>query len=238
MGLLFLFLAKLPPELKEKILEHIRIQPKLNGECPNFRNNHGIEYVILSNKIKVIPSKAFSGCCSLKWIYFSLNIITIEDYSFEKCTNLEFVDLSRLERLTSIGKYSFEECDILRYVIFPRSLKVIRFASFRSCQSLKTVDLRKSRKLQMIGRHAFINCSSLEKVYFPASLEKIRHNAFENCEILTHVEVAPNNKLKTIEKEAFKNCSELESVFYAPRIGDGVFDGCPKFHKKLKERLG
>ena len=82
----------------------------------------------------------FSGCSSLKEVYFTPdNIATeVDDRAFEGCTSLEKIDFTRKSnnKLT-IGYMVFDNCPSLKEIIWGSNVKC--YSSFYSCKNLEKV---------------------------------------------------------------------------------------------------
>lgn len=132
--------------------------------------------------------------------------ITIGSRAFQKCANLETLDVRGVER---IGHDAFGNCtklhtvrlsdvknildgafyDCVKLTSVQISAKEIGSAAFKRCGSLKTLDLRGVEK---IGSFAFDSCTSLTEVTFDKSLKFIGSYPFTWCRALKKVNVPHN----------------------------------------------
>lgn len=157
--------------------------------------------------------QAFKDNFTIKKLSFASgsNLEIIEDGALYSCKNLQSVDLSNCNKLTTIQKNAFNECSSLSSVKFPNSssidssLKVISEGAFFSCKNLQSVDLSNCNKLTTIEKHAFYGCSSLSLLKFPSrsSLQTIGASSFFGCNGLEGSVLTIPESVRTIEHQAF-----------------------------------
>lgn len=93
-----------------------------------------IEGVYVSKNIKTIGNSAFSGCKSLKNVFFlGTQEVTIGNYCFEDCTALQRVVLS--VNTTKIGDGCFSNCKSLKKIYIPKTVTEIGVNPFSGCAS-------------------------------------------------------------------------------------------------------
>ena len=138
-----------------------------------FKNNTKITSVILPETIKIIGSRAFSGCTNLKSIIIPNSVRSVTEAS---------------TTATTVNSW-FDGCKNLHRVIFADGgaddFTDIGYALFKNCTSLTSIVIPKNVKT--IGKEAFINCSSLSSIVIPVSVTSIDDDAFANCSNLSTI---------------------------------------------------
>lgn len=97
-----------------------------------------VEVLNLPTTVRMISGSAFSGNTKIKEINCASNIVEIGAYAFNKCTNLQTVNIPNI---TSIGNFAFADCNKIT------SLKLDNVTT--------------------IGNNAFVNCSRLTSLFLP-----------------------------------------------------------------------
>ena len=167
------------------------------------------------SKLTAIEEFSISYCLKLKNISFKnqLNLITIPNNAFHKC--------SKLERI------SFCECIELKSISIPSGIKYINDYGFYNCSKLETISIPSS--VESIGIYSFYGCISLISIKLPSQLKEISSNLFEGCSKLKSITILSN--ISKIEDFAFLNCSNLEYVQYfgteEPNVSQNTFQGFP-----------
>ena len=131
-----------------------------------FKGCISLKYIYAPNVTEIV-SKIFFDCDSLTFITdkhptkneemgaFFPNLIKIDERCFEGCSNLETVNLPKVETL---GNYVFSDCSNLETVSLPN--------------------------VRILGSYAFSYCSNLKNVYLPL-ITSFPIGAFAYCENLT-----------------------------------------------------
>ena len=141
--------------------------------------------------------------------YIISNAKTIKGYKFNKCKDLQRVELSAVEVLEEC---SFCECEQLSEVKLPiANNTIIKACAFKGCSKLKNINLE---KVTNIGSRAFIGCESLESIDL-SSAKEVGGGAFENCGSLHIVDLSSVEKLG---EGAFSGCEGIEEV----TLGDNL----------------
>lgn len=184
----------------------------------------GLTSVALPQGLKKISEGAFTAV-PLKKIDIPTSIVTIGDYSFYDCDELESVTLT--SEIETIGSYVFAGCDrLVTADLSSARLKSVSEAAFANCVSLKEVKF--SAATTTICDMTFMNCVALESIALPSELRKIGERAFYGC-ALTYIELPVG--VETVEEFAFAASPKLESVIIkgnTTELCDGAFFYCPK----------
>lgn len=76
-----------------------------------------LESVNLHEGLKKIGKYAFYNEAALTEVKFPVSLVTIDDYAFNKCTGLTYIDIGG-ENLEYVGEFAFAECTAAKYVVF------------------------------------------------------------------------------------------------------------------------
>ena len=84
-------------------------------------SNTVLKEVVISEGIKIIGEKAFSGCSALTSVTIPDSVTTIGNGAFSGCTSLQSIALP--DSITSIGDYAFASCSGLQSITLPDGIK-------------------------------------------------------------------------------------------------------------------
>ena len=116
-------------------------------------------YGVLFDKNKTILIRYPAGNARTEY-FVPDSVITIDDYAFEYCANLESITMP--DSVISIGYAAFTDCSSLISITIPDSLTIIRNMTFRYCTNLESIIIPNS--ITSIGPNAFTYCSNLESI--------------------------------------------------------------------------
>lgn len=185
--------------------------------------------VVIPSNITAIGYAVFAGR-SIKKVTIPASVVSIADYAFVSCTNLEsviFADISN-SNLTTIGNVVFQGCSSLKSLVFPDSVTDMGLYSFQSCSSLESVSL--SKNLKTFDINSFQYCSALTELTIPNCVTIIEDYCFSGCDSLTTL-IIPDS-VTTIRPYSLSSSTRipaLETVYIGAGvsvIGDGAFQGC------------
>ena len=211
--------------------------------------------IALSNYSKetIIPNSFAAMCTSLLEVNIYGNVIKLDRYAFELCTNLRVVNfpitvqiigkgcffgcfslmnnliLSNYTNLTEIYDEAFYGCpSIIGEVSFPNSLKIIGKRSFASLKITGSLNIPDS--VESIGEQAFFHCDSLTgSLYIGDGCLSIGESAFSMCCNLSG-SIYIGRSLEIIRSYSFYGCKSLiGSLSFNSQIreiGDFSFMGC------------
>lgn len=148
---------------------------KIIGEEAFAKSN--ITAIFVSDSVRSIRKKAFSGCSSLKDIRLSTKIRRITEAMFRECTNIE--DIIIPEGVEYIENEAFRSCKSLKTITLPTTLKEIGDNAFQACESLRTISI--PRSCTKLGNFAFADCTNLVEINLPMTLKNIGTYAFSGC---------------------------------------------------------
>ena len=182
-------------------------EPSTGNYLGTFNEATG-EAVIAAN-LETVPLFVFNGWDEIKKLSFEKGSIASTlgqanpNGAFQKCENLEEVDLSNATNLTTIKYYSFEGCISLKKVIFNEKLNHIENNAFSNCKQLDDVVFEK--ELSILGNDAFQGCSNLHKITIKGTkFKSAAPGTFAGCAISSF----------TLAKDEKSGCSIFpESLF-------------------------
>ncbi len=212
-----------------------------------FRSNTGLTSVTIPNTVTTIYGNAFSGCTSLREIYFPKTLEYLGASAFYKTPWLDAqpngvvyastalytykgtmpqnTSIVIQDGTTCIAESAFSKCTNLNSVQIPNTVKTICTSAFNSCSALANVNIPSSVKL--VGDNVFNRCSSLPSITLPNTLPYISYGMFAGCTSLTSITIP--NSVKFIGQSSFHQCTGLTSVSIpntVTAIGYGAFYEC------------
>ena len=170
-----------------------------------FTGCTSLEEIVISGKVKKIPSYAFNGCKSLKSVQFPNGLLEIGNYAFAKCEALTEVVIPNT--VTNLGKVTFSNCINLQKVVLSENMDSIGSRVFYNCKKLSTITLPK--KVYIINQEAFAGCKGLKKIKLPSAMTFIEKYAFSDCGLK---EIVLPKKVTYMEEGAFCDCKNLKKI--------------------------
>jgi len=162
------------------------------------------------DRIKAIGKYAFSGIKGIKEIKVPSSVVSIGEYAFIRCEDLERVILH--DGILRIGEYAFHNCKALREFTLPKLVTSIPPGCFMFCESLESVTLHDG--VESLDTLVFYGCSSLTSVELPEGITSLS-SAFGHSGIKTLV--VPDS-VTELSSAAFAYCKSLETL----TVGKGV----------------
>ncbi len=159
---------------------------------------------------------------SLVNITLSDNLISIGDFAFAGCNELESITIP--DSVANIGEFIFHECYNLTYLKIPFIGEDLDAPSslfyldntYSWGSVLPSLDELIITKATSIGDWAFANCESLTSITIPDSVTSIGERAFKGCFSLEKINIP--DSVTSVGAYAFEGCSSLTSV----KLGEGV----------------
>ena len=175
--------------------------------------------MILPTDLLKVSKYAFYGCNAIAKLTLNDKLENIEEYAFNKASNLKKLVVGEGSLLTTLGDHAFDSAKLESTTSSPIKLP----------------------KLENIGKYAFANNSSyFNYFYLGKSVKKVDDYAFSGCGNLTTVHYDKDIALTSMGKGVFFNDSALatiqaeDSVMSAPNalpdsmtaIPELAFSGC------------
>ncbi len=178
--------------------------------CNENEENVIIPSEIDGKKVKNIKlnydDRRSRSSCKIKNLTISEGIISIMQYSFGRCSNLETVSLP--STIQTIGNDVFGDCNNLKTINLPEGLTSIGEYAFQCCYNLENIVLPNS--LTNLGMDAFADCHSLFKISIPGNVDVIKLKTFRSCINLQEIEI--KDGVSKIEQVPFFGCTKLQKV--------------------------
>ena len=175
-----------------------------------FSNCYNLRHVILGVSVTLIDREAFTNSAVQSVVGSS--VITVEDYAFEDCAELETVAVG--SSLQYIGESAFYNCNQLRNLSTLDFVAYIGGAAFEGCSSLPEFSLSALKQIH----YSTFSGTGIEGVLLP-SVESISEWAFLYCVHLKRI-LIPSTNLTFVANTAFAGtCASSSSIVY---VSDAV----------------
>ncbi len=190
-------------------------------------NLSGIGRIIIPDMIDGLPVRyiadnAFTNNLEIQSVVTNANLVTIGQFAFSQCTNLEQVHLAN--GLNNILSRAFALTGLANISI-PDSVVNIGTGALSDCYKLTSIGFPTNATLNTIPIQFASNCPLITTLYIPDTITTISELAFYNNSTLTQIFA---NKVETIGNSAFKDCVSLPSINFPllKTIGERTFFDC------------
>ncbi len=140
-----------------------------------------------NGEVYTICEYAFANNTEIKGVTITDGVYEIGNHSFEKCDNLNSVDMTNANALVSIGDFAFYMCEELTEISIGSSVVSVGKSAFEACKSLLSVRLGESTV--SIGEDAFYKCIALSDIFVFDQVRSFGKNAFCDCTSIKNVEL-------------------------------------------------
>ena len=196
-----------------------------NNRLIAVSSNIDENFVVEDGTIEISYS-AFSNCKKIKSVILPESVKVIGEYSFASCSNLEKINLEKVEK---IENSAFSCCDKLRIVNL-NSIKELGSSAFKLC-GINELNIS---GLEKIPREGFSNCSELEKIVIGEGTTTIERSAFEWCDNL--IDITLPKTLKTIEDSAFIGCKKIEKINLSNEVETFTYSFESSIYDKIRPK--
>ena len=144
--------------------------------------------------------------------------VTLGDYVFYRCKNLDTIDLSGVK---SIGSHAFQESG-LENITIPSAITILPSCTFWGCSHLTTANL--PDQMTEISDNAFNN-SAISSIKLPLNLTKIGESAFQNSG-LNKIDMPTSSSPLALAANAFYGCPLGNGIdlSHVASMGNSVFE--------------
>ncbi len=156
---------------------------------------------------KRIPTYLYS-------ITIPASVVSIANYAFSGCADLETVIFKDDSKLRSIGREAFKDCSSLTALTLPESVENIGILAFDGCNSLSFNVHDNANYLgseenpyMVLVKVVSTNISSCE---IHEDTRLVMGYAFRNCEAITEIVVSAG--VKQVSSYAFYECSKIAKI--------------------------
>ncbi|MBR2944532.1 MAG: leucine-rich repeat protein, partial [Clostridia bacterium] len=194
-----------------------------------FQNCYKLTNITIgySPEVTKFGDNTFSGCSSLVSVNLGEAFPNAQSLGgsgvFQNCTSLTTLDISKLENLTSIGKFCFSGCTALKTiissgvnqegaVIIPEGVTSLGQEVFYNCDSVKYLSLPST--ITYLGPSIMRDSTGLEFVDFNENANAINLDNwghFSGCSGLKAVSLPDG--IETINNRFMVSCSNLKAVY-------------------------
>lgn len=185
-----------------------------------------ITSVMMQDGLKIISSRAFMNCKSLKKVTISESVIDVGNQCFFNTPLLEEFVFNAINckdssvhngmfynsgsNTSGLKVYIGEKVEsIPNYMFVPENV-----SDDGTAPSIVEINFSANGNLLKIGLNAFRNLSGVTKLNIPQSVVEIGDFAFSGCENVSELIFATNSKLERIGKTAFSNFLSLKKVYF------------------------
>jgi hypothetical protein len=192
-------------------------QTLINIPSSYFQKNRTVTDVILNENVKMISTKAFFDCSSLKYIYLPDTITGLYDGCFCGCISLTNIHIP--SRCIYFGDSIFYGCvNLKEFNTYPNASTINSISDDGRCYIT-------NNKLQLFAPGQLSTYKELHYT-IPIGITEISKSAFKGTAI---VEITLQPTTTTIGESAFEGCTKLERIYDwsgVTAIGKAAFSGC------------
>ncbi len=155
-----------------------------------------------SCKLQTLGYRTFYDCDSLEVIDIPDSILSIDNYAFAYCDNLQEVNISENSQLSGIYKGAFYKDEKLDTLAVPDGVLEIGDYAFYGCTAMESVSLGTKNSLRRIADHAF-EYTGVNTFAMPEKMDEIGSYAFNGAKLKS---ITFNHVVTSIGDYAFADC--------------------------------
>ena len=157
-------------------------------------------------KLQTLGYRTFYDCDSLEVIDIPDSILSIDNYAFAYCDNLQKVNISENSQLSGIYKGAFYKNEKLDTLVVPSGVLEIGDYAFYGCTAMESVQLSQNSDLKRVSEHAF-EYAGVTAFTMPSDLDEIGEYAFNGAKLRN---IVFNDVVTSIGDYAFANCGLVD----------------------------
>jgi len=129
---------------------------------------HNLKSVTIPNSVRTLENYSFEQCSQLESVAIPDSVVVIGQGAFAGCTSLSSLSIGN--SVAAIMLYAFGQCKSLTSVVIPHSVKYLGEGAFGYCEDLTTVAYLGESDPDGSGRSCvFCGCTELSLVCVPAN---------------------------------------------------------------------
>lgn len=157
----------------DELLEWWKSNSEFSDKSKFIRISSSVSIDGISYPVESISNSCFEGCKDLSYVIIPESVKIIGSKAFYDCSSLRSVVFEGNSSLETIGISAFENSGI-EFVSLPKSLSLIDKLAFANCENLKILNIESP--MLTISIHAFNNCRNLSDVSIPCNFKKDNFN--------------------------------------------------------------
>lgn len=210
----------------------IKLSPGYSSGCTSaFYGSDRSDRLLRLSQSGYTEETSCAAC--IKAIRIGSDCVSIGNYGFVDCTNLEYITIP--QSITSFeGHYIFTCCYGLKSLTIPNGVTVIDTNStnyycymFSACASLKNISIPST--VTRFGDYAFENCYNLEGLTIPYGVNTIKPYFLSECCSIEEIYIPTYAEFSYFTGSGyfFRKCSNLKKIKGSFNgIAYGTFNGC------------
>lgn len=217
-----------------------------------FSSCGSLETIYGSEKIEVIPARAFEGCVSLGIFGFGAGLRSVGESAFAGSAVAE-ADMSACTSLDSVSSWAFAGDSSLRKAVFPDHLKKIGSGIFFECTSLSDVRLPNEMKdlpaysfkdasavegsfilpdnIASVGEYALMGASSVSTIKLPSALMSIGEGAMEDMKYLSDIDALALASVPALGDEVWAGVDQKNVILNVDPLMESAFESTPQWQE-------
>ena len=168
--------------------------------------------------------------------YKNNELIKLLDLTISMDTNITGIDLSPLNKVTTIGDWFLSGCQKLREINLSPLNKVTRIGCnfMQRCGELQEINLSPLNQVTTIESWFMSYCYTLKTIDLSPlnKVTKINYGFLLGCAGLQYVDLSKLNELTQIDDDFLFACNNLVKIYCAPAKYNLIFNALQEVHKQ------